>query len=453
MSVTSPADFLIFMLPQVVNTLMQSWHRLRNERFTKRMGGNYIDISDDVRRLLAEKYPLILEWLDKDKSSSLWDALSCFDKVCLDDYYRGMPVSASEMVSSQTIAGLVLQLKAFKNDAAILQDPTLNIIAEEVRFFDTACRRNDAWMYPEELYTANQVGLVLDDAIQWYVKAPYCFLRENDLVTYLVGALQKAFDGERTLENMKPNPEWGIVAKAAKKEKRAGKFERVVPSPDPRTSRVRTEIKVGHEPQPNDNLEAQKIDICVLKNTDVDIYHHGSGVRDVVLQVTGSQIAPLIEVKLYPITFSRQPSTSAKKSEKCGHGWIDDLWELKKQMRALTLNEPGEMKQRSHDPVSAHLVFIDTAVYLDGMLYKQRDPSKPLPGLLSTTNWPFPTKTFSIEVPFGEARQRKTIKFQYEDPNKINVSSKDETHLFLHGLGRGDDEKIKSCCWRVRFEN
>ena len=115
------------------------------------VGGGYIDITDDVRHLLAENYPLVLQWLDKNTGSSVWDAFSYFLKANLDDFSTGMPFSASEMASSQTIAGLVLQLKAFKNDSEILQHPTagptFNIIADEVREIDTgALHRNMAWM-------------------------------------------------------------------------------------------------------------------------------------------------------------------------------------------------------------------------------------------------------------------------------------------------------------------
>ena len=178
--------------------------------------------------------------------------------------------------------------------------------------------------------SAEQVGDLVRRVLQESVKAdeahPYRFLRESDLVCHIVSSLQGKLD---TPWSPAASPQDGdLSAISADARRSRQKFEKV-PEKRVRVSRVRTEVKLRGQGSPEQaptsrrskdrSKQSKRVDICVLKGSDaIHLYHHGAGVRDVVLRVDPHQVAALIEVKLYPSTYVRKPSET-----KSGHGWID----------------------------------------------------------------------------------------------------------------------------------
>ena len=131
---------------------------------------------------------------------------------------------------------------------------------------------------------------VCDDALQKYVRWPWRWPKESDLVVDLVHSL---------------NRELGRQAVALADLVGPGSLD--LSTARARVPRVRTEARPRTESR-------TAFDIAILGTTPLEVHLHANGARDVVRRVDGRQIAALIEVKLEP-GLTQQ-------------GWVADLEKL-----------------------------------------------------------------------------------------------------------------------------
>jgi hypothetical protein len=150
---------------------------------------------------------------------------------------------------------------------------------------------------------------VCREALETHLKEPYLWLRESDLVVGLVSRMQQQV-GER----------WqGTLEVRADDPKDLGKrhYElKTSKSPRPRTSRIRTEVRL-------DGVEKQddRTDIAVLKTERLKVFSNWNGVRDASLKVLPESVDALLEVKLCPGTYVRP----AGEQGTTRFGWLNDL--------------------------------------------------------------------------------------------------------------------------------
>ncbi len=126
----------------------------------------------------------------------------------------------------------------------------------------------------ERLDATKLVREECDRVLSGYMKDPWRWPRESDLVADMVMSMQKAMGEHARVTAERETP--GL---------QSGRSAVTVP-------RVRTEVKPGGN--------AKKVDIGVLGAPQVKVYLHGNGARDVVLQVDEADLSAIVEVKLEP---------------------------------------------------------------------------------------------------------------------------------------------------------
>ena len=219
---------------------------------------------------------------------------------------------------------------------------------------------------------ASLVHRTLLGTLERYVRDPWAWPRESDLVVDLVTELRRGLPSATVPTRLKlPSS----IVEDAPGTARSGPRVRteVRPRCTPSLAATRTKGKQHHR---------DRIDIGILKNDSVETVLHAYGARDVVLEVDADHLEALVEVKVAPDLYLMD--------DRCC--WLEDVLKLlplcPKALRAA--------------------IFIDTSLPIAtvGLAYSRRRPGHLDPGRnrRGVPPWPVPDADFEVATSAGLLR-------------------------------------------------